>query len=76
MLPTTHYADISPSGPDVTGTRAGDDENPIKYDTNRGQWYLQVDSSAQNNTIYTTLQAKTHLSEPWIYTYYVHPSYP
>ena len=57
--PTTHYADISPSGPDVTGTRAGDDENPIKYDTNRGQWYLQVDSSAQNNTIYTTLQANS-----------------
>ena len=55
--PTTHYADISPSGPDVTGTRAGDDENPIKYDTNRGQWYLQVDNS--NNTIYTTLQANS-----------------
>ena len=55
--PTTHYADISPSGPDVTGTRAGDDENPIKYDTNRGQWYLQVDNA--NNTIYTTLQANS-----------------
>ncbi len=53
--PTTHYADINPAGPDVTGTRAGDDENPIKYDTNRNQWYIQVDSSA--NTIYTTLQA-------------------
>lgn len=55
--PTTHYADISPSGPDVTGTRAGDDESPLKYDTNRGQWYLQVDNSA--NTIYTTLQANS-----------------
>ena len=53
--PTTHYADINPAGPEVTGTRAGDDESPIKYDTNRGQWYIQVDSSA--NTIYTTLQA-------------------
>jgi hypothetical protein len=53
--PTTHYADINPAGPTVTGTRAGDDENPIKYDTNRNQWYVQVDSSA--NTIYTTLQA-------------------
>jgi len=53
--PTTHYADVNPAGPDVTGTRAGDDENPIKYDTNRNQWYVQVDSSA--NTIYTTLQA-------------------
>ena len=55
--PTTHYADISPSGPDVTGTRAGDDESPLKYDTNRGQWYVQVDNSA--NTIYTTLQANS-----------------
>ncbi len=53
--PTTHYADVNPAGPTVTGTRAGDDENPIKYDTNRNQWYVQVDSSA--NTIYTTLQA-------------------
>ena len=55
--PTTHYADISPSGPTVTGTRAGDDDSPIKYDTNRGQWYLQVDST--NNIIYTTLQANS-----------------
>ena len=53
--PTTHYADINPAGPTVTGTRAGDENSPIKYDTNRGQWYVQVDSSA--NTIYTTLQA-------------------
>ena len=55
--PTTHYADISPSGPTVTGTRAGDDDSPLKYDTNRGQWYLQVDST--NNIIYTTLQANS-----------------
>ena len=53
--PTTHYADINPAGPEVTGTRAGDEQSPIKYDTNRGQWYIQVDSAA--NTIYTTLQA-------------------
>ena len=53
--PTTHYADVNPAGPEVTGTRAGDEQSPIKYDTNRGQWYIQVDSAA--NTIYTTLQA-------------------
>ena len=55
--PTTHYAHISPSGPTVTGTRAGDDDNPLKWDSNRSQWYLQVDSAA--NTIYTTLQANS-----------------
>ena len=53
--PTTHYADVNPAGPEVTGTRAGDENSPIKYDTNRGQWYIQVDSAA--NTVYTTLQA-------------------
>jgi len=55
--PTTHYADISPSGTDVTGTRAGDDDSPLKWDSTNGQWYLQVDGSA--NTIYTTLQANS-----------------
>ena len=55
--PTTHFAKISPSGPDVTGTRAGDEESPIKWDPNRGQWFLQVESAGSDNTIYTTLQA-------------------
>ena len=55
--PTTHYADISPSGPTVTGTKAGDDDNPVKWDSVNSQWYIQVDGSA--NTIYTTLQANS-----------------
>ena len=55
--PTTHYADISPSGTDVTGTKAGDDDSPLKWDATNAQWYLQVDGSA--NTIYTTLQANS-----------------
>ena len=55
--PTTHYADISPSGTEVTGTNAGDDDSPLKWDSVNGQWYLQVDGSA--NTIYTTLQANS-----------------
>jgi hypothetical protein len=55
--PTTHYADISPSGTTVTGTNAGDDESPLKWDSTNGQWYLQVDGTA--NTIYTTLQANS-----------------
>ena len=55
--PTTHYADINPSGTSVTGTRAGDDDSPIKFDTANSQWYLQVDGAA--NTIYTTLQANS-----------------
>jgi len=55
--PTTHYADISPSGTTVTGTFAGDDDSPLKWDSVNSQWYLQVDGSA--NTIYTTLQANS-----------------
>ena len=55
--PTTHFADVSPSGPTVTGTKAGDDESPIKWDSSNGQWYIQVDGSV--NTIYTTLQANS-----------------
>ena len=53
--PTTHYADINPAGKSVTGTRAGDDDSPIKWDESNSGWYLQVDGSV--NTIYTTLQA-------------------
>ena len=55
--PTTHYAEINPSGPDVTGTRAGDDNSPIKWDSTNNQWYIQVDGGA--NTIYTTLLANS-----------------
>jgi hypothetical protein len=55
--PTPHFADINPSGKTVTGTRGGDDESPLKWDSGNGQWYIQVDSSA--NTIYTTLQANS-----------------
>ena len=55
--PTTHYADISPSGTEVTGTNAGDDDSPLKWDSVNSQWYLQVDGSV--NTIYTTLQANS-----------------
>ena len=55
--PTTHFADVSPSGPTVTGTKAGDDESPIKWDSANSQWYIQVDGSV--NTIYTTLQANS-----------------
>ena len=55
--PTTHYAEINPSGPDVTGTKAGDDTSPLKWDSGNGQWYIQVDGSA--NTIYTTLLANS-----------------
>ena len=55
--PTTHYAEINPSGTSVTGTRAGDDDSPLKWDSSNNQWYLQVDGNA--NTIYTTLQANS-----------------
>ena len=55
--PTTHTAKIDPSGPEVTGTSPGDDANPIKYDTNQSNWYIQVDSA--NNGIYTTLIANS-----------------
>ena len=55
--PTTHYADINPSGTTVTGTRAGDDESPIRWDSTNSQWYIQVDGA--QNTIYTTLQANS-----------------
>ena len=55
--PTTHYAEISPSGTDVTGTSPGDDNSPLKWDTTQSNWYIQVDGSA--NTIYTTLQSNT-----------------
>ena len=55
--PTTHYAEINPSGPEVTGTKAGDDTSPLKWDSGNGQWYIQVDGSA--NTIYTTLLANS-----------------
>ena len=57
--PTAHYADINPSGKDVTGTRPGDDESPIKWDSSNNQWYIQVDGNAGQNTIYTTLQANS-----------------
>ena len=53
--PTTHYAEINPSGPDVTGTRGGDEQSPLKWDSTNNQWYIQVDGS--QNTIYTTLLA-------------------
>ena len=55
--PTTHTAKIEPSGPTVTGTSPGDDESPIKWDSNQSNWYLQVDSA--NNDIYTTLIANS-----------------
>ena len=55
--PTTHYAEINPSGTSVTGTRAGDDDSPLKWDSSNNQWYIQVDGA--QNTIYTTLQANS-----------------
>ena len=55
--PTTHYAEINPSGTTVTGTRSGDDDSPIKWDEVNAQWYIQVDGA--QNTIYTTLQANS-----------------
>ena len=55
--PTTHTAKIDPSGKEVTSTSPGDDANPIKYDTNQSNWYIQVDSA--NNDIYTTLIANS-----------------
>ena len=55
--PTTHYAEITPSGPTVTGTSPGDDDSPLKWDTTQSNWYIQVDGS--QNTIYTTLQSNT-----------------
>jgi hypothetical protein len=55
--PTTHYAEINPSGTSVTGTRAGDDDSPLKWDSSNSQWYIQVDGA--QNTIYTTLQANS-----------------
>ena len=30
--PTTHYANISPAGPTVTGQKPGDENSPIKWD--------------------------------------------
>ena len=59
--PTTHYAEINPSGKDVTGTRAGDDDSPLKWDDVNSAWYLQVDGNA---TPFTTLQANS-LSKSW-----------
>ena len=55
--PTTHYANVNPAGPTVTGTKPGDDDNPIKWDPAQNNWYIQVDPSA--NTIYTTLLANS-----------------
>jgi len=55
--PTTHFAEINPSGTDVTGTNANDANSPIKWDAAESNWYIQVDSAGANNTIYTTLQA-------------------
>ena len=55
--PTTHYANINPAGPTVTGTKPGDDDNPIKWDPAQNNWYIQVDPAA--NTIYTTLLANS-----------------
>ena len=55
--PTTHYAEISPSGTTVTGTSPGDDDSPLKWDVTQQNWYIQVDGS--QNTIYTTLQSNT-----------------
>jgi len=55
--PTTHYAEIAPSGPTVTGTSPGDDDSPLKWDVTQSNWYIQVNGSA--NTIYTTLQSNT-----------------
>jgi len=55
--PTVHYANITPTGPTVTGTAAGDDESPLKWDSAVGNWYIQVESTA--NTIYTTLQSNS-----------------
>jgi hypothetical protein len=55
--PTVHYANITPTGPTVTGTAAGDDESPLKWDSAVGNWYIQVDGA--NNTIYTTLQSNS-----------------
>jgi hypothetical protein len=55
--PTTHTAKIDPAGPEVTGTVPGDDASPIKWDSVRSNWYLQVDSA--NNDIYTTLIANS-----------------
>tara|TARA_B100001248_G_scaffold69614_1_gene49191 strand:- start:772 stop:4347 length:3576 start_codon:yes stop_codon:yes gene_type:complete len=55
--PTTHTAKVDPSGPTVTGTSPGDDESPLKFDTNQSNWYIQVDSA--NNDIYTTLIANS-----------------
>ena len=55
--PTVHYANITPTGPTVTGTSAGDDESPLKWDSAVGNWYIQVDGA--NNTIYTTLQSNS-----------------
>ena len=55
--PTTHYANISPAGPTVTGQKPGDENSPIKWDPAQNNWYISVDSSA--NTIYTTLLANS-----------------
>jgi hypothetical protein len=55
--PTVHYANIQPAGPEVTGTVADDPSNPIKWDSGRSNWYLQVDGNV--NTIYTTLLANS-----------------
>tara|TARA_B100000131_G_scaffold214593_1_gene206291 strand:- start:1234 stop:4806 length:3573 start_codon:yes stop_codon:yes gene_type:complete len=55
--PTTHYANINPAGPTVTGQKPGDENSPIKWDPAQNNWYISVDSSA--NTIYTTLLANS-----------------
>ena len=55
--PTTHFAEIAPSGPTVTGTSPGDDDSPLKWDVTQSNWYIQVNGS--QNTIYTTLQSNT-----------------
>lgn len=53
--PTSHFARINPSGTQVTGTKAGDDDSPLKWDPSVNQWYIQVDGAT--NMIYTTLQS-------------------
>ena len=55
--PTTHYAEISPSGAHSNRHITGDDDSPLKWDVTQQNWYIQVDGS--QNTIYTTLQSNT-----------------
>ena len=68
--PTTHYAEINPSGPMLQVLEQVMMHHLLSMIANRGQWYIQVDSS-EYYLHYTT--SKQSLSKPRIYSNYIRP---